>query len=87
MLSHKMKAITAARRRVVFTGPIASGTGDHDYVCGRCGAVILSSVDVRHPSAAVFRCSACQVLNEVARMEQAPEEVSERFTRLYGDSD
>jgi hypothetical protein len=87
MPSHKMKAITAARRRVVFTGPIHSGTGEHDYVCGHCRSVILKCVDVRHPSAAAFECSGCGTVNVVARLERVPEEVAERFTRLYGDSD
>ena len=82
-----MKTIAAANRRVLFTGPIHSGTGEHDYLCGRCGAAILKCVDVRHPSPAAFECSACQRLNVVARLEAAPEEVTERFTRLYSDLD
>ena len=81
-----MKAVPAAKRHVVFTGRIHPGTGQHDYLCGRCGSVILESVDVRHPSAAAFQCSACQVLNVVAQLENVPEEVAERFTRLYGDA-
>jgi hypothetical protein len=80
-----MKTIAAANRRVLFTGQIHSGIGQHDYLCGRCGSVILKCVDVRHPSLAAFQCCACEGLNIVARLEAAPEEVTARFTRLYGD--
>jgi hypothetical protein len=87
MTSHKMRAITTPGRRVVFTGEIHSGIGNHDYLCGRCASVILRGVDIRHPSAAAFQCAICDALNVVARMEDVPEEVAERFTRLYGDSE
>ena len=80
-----MKTIATVKRRVLFTGEIHSGTGEHDYLCGRCGSVILKSVDVRHPSLAAFQCCACESLNVVARLEAASEEITERFTRLYGN--
>ena len=85
MPTHRMKIIAACGSRALFSGSIPAGTGGHDYVCGRCKEVILRSVDVRHPSAGVYECPKCEALNVVARMEQTPEEVAERFTRLYSE--
>jgi hypothetical protein len=86
MPSHKLKKIAHAEDRVTFDGPIAPGTGDHDYLCGHCTAVVLESVHLRQPSAAVFQCPQCAALNVVAQLDNPPDEVVERLTRWYGDS-
>ena len=84
--SHRMKVIPARGERALFSGRIPAGTGEHDYLCGKCGTAVLRNVDVRHPSAAVYQCVECDTYNVVARMEETPEEVAERFTRLYSDN-
>ena len=86
MPTHKLKKITGAADRVTFSGPIAPGTGEHDYVCAACNAVVLESVHLRQPSAAVFQCPQCAGLNVVAQLDNPPDEVVERLARWYGDS-
>ena len=86
MPTHKLKRIAGNPDRVTFTGRIAPGTGDHDYLCGGCGATLLHKVHLRQPSAAVFQCWTCGATNVVAQLENPPDEVVERLTRWYGDS-
>jgi hypothetical protein len=86
MPAHKLRKIARAADRVTFSGPIAAGTGEHDYHCAGCNAVVLESVHLRQPSAAVFECTQCGTLNVVAQLDNPPDEVVERLTRWYGDS-
>jgi hypothetical protein len=42
--------------------PFIVGTGDIDYICGRCDNIIAQS---QIASDAVFQCPNCQAFNEV----------------------
>jgi transcription elongation factor Elf1 len=45
--------------------PLFRGSGDTDYVCGNCGAVIASSMGPRQRvNVDVATCSACGAVNE-----------------------
>jgi hypothetical protein len=70
--------------RPVFEGPIALGIGQHDYHCGKCRVALLRNVDIRQSSDEVLRCADCGAYNLVAPPVDLPEEVSERFARMYG---
>ena len=86
MPTHKLKKIARAADRITFSGRIPAGSGEHDYLCGACGEIVLEQVHLRQPSAAVFQCPECAALNVVAQLENPPDEVVERLTRWYGDS-
>jgi predicted RNA-binding Zn-ribbon protein involved in translation (DUF1610 family) len=72
MPAHKLQTIRRAGTRPIFTGPIPAGTGEHDYLCGRCGAPVLRSVTEREASPAVFQCVECGALNVVNGTRQNP---------------
>ena len=86
MPTHKLKRITSVTDRVVFSGPIPAGVGEHDYVCSKCGSLVLRQVGVRHPSSAVFECGDCGTLNVVSDPVTVSDEVAERLVRWFGPS-
>jgi DNA-directed RNA polymerase subunit RPC12/RpoP len=46
--------------------PFIVGTGDIDYICGRCDNIIAQNVSQSQiASDAVFQCPNCQAFNEV----------------------
>jgi DNA-directed RNA polymerase subunit RPC12/RpoP len=46
--------------------PFIVGTGDIDYICGRCDNIIAQNVSQSQiTSDAVFQCPNCQAFNEV----------------------
>jgi hypothetical protein len=67
-----MKLVPAPGKRVVFSGPIAGGIGDYDYLCGSCGIQVLSSVSERRRCRAVFECAACHALNLIEPPDRRP---------------
>lgn len=48
------------------TEPFIVGTGDLDYICGRCDNIIAHNVSQGQiASDAVYQCPNCQAFNEV----------------------
>ena len=46
--------------------PFIVGTGDIDYICGRCDNIIAQNVSQSQiASDAVFQCPNCQTFNEI----------------------
>jgi len=46
--------------------PFIVGTGDIDYICGRCDNIIAQNISQSQiASDAVFQCPNCQAFNEV----------------------
>jgi predicted RNA-binding Zn-ribbon protein involved in translation (DUF1610 family) len=48
-----------------FAGPFIKGTGDVDYLCGSCGAVLVERVTTGQIKNTVFRCPNCGQYNEL----------------------
>lgn len=86
MPTHKLKRITSVTDRVVFSGPIPAGIGEHDYVCSKCGSLVLQHVGIRQPSSAVFECGECGTLNVISDPGKVSDEVAERVMRWFGPS-
>jgi predicted RNA-binding Zn-ribbon protein involved in translation (DUF1610 family) len=84
MTNHKLRRIESAADRVVFKGPIASGGGEHNYLCAGCGTAVLERVEVRQPSAAVYECPSCGTLNVVREGVGLSDEAAERLERWFG---
>jgi hypothetical protein len=60
-----MRLVSRPGNRVVFSGPIPAGVGDHDYLCGRCGMPVLNQVRQRTACRAVYQCCGCKALNVI----------------------
>jgi hypothetical protein len=60
-----MKVVKDVEGRAVFSGSIPAGIGEHDYVCGRCGAAVLTRVGLRASSDAVYECTECKAFNAI----------------------
>jgi DNA-directed RNA polymerase subunit RPC12/RpoP len=46
--------------------PFIVGTGDIDYICGRCDNIIAQNISQSQiASDAVFQCPNCQTFNEI----------------------
>jgi DNA-directed RNA polymerase subunit RPC12/RpoP len=46
--------------------PFIAGTGDIDYICGRCDNILAQNVSQSQiASDAVFQCPNCQAFNEI----------------------
>jgi DNA-directed RNA polymerase subunit RPC12/RpoP len=58
-------ANTAEHRPPEIVRPLFRGSGDTDYLCGNCGAVIASSMGpTQRANVDVATCSACGAENE-----------------------
>lgn len=43
--------------------PFATGSGPHDYLCGRCRNVLMSKVEVPKPQRVIVVCGKCRTAN------------------------
>jgi hypothetical protein len=59
--------LTLTKYLYVYKDPFVAmrSTGDTDYTCGGCGALILKSVNVGQVKGLVFPCAGCKTDNRV----------------------
>lgn len=49
--------------RLQHDGPLMAGRGEHNYVCGNCGRILLQRVDYGQVSQMLIQCGGCDRLN------------------------
>ena len=57
--------------------PFATGSGSHDYVCGRCGNVLFARLELPNPPKVTVICGKCRTLNGMAFREATSKLVSQ----------